>query len=291
MKDSHGERSAPGRIPVLSPVLHCVAMTALVYLRSSFGLTLFRPRSIFFAFSFAVGVLDYIAWHEPDIWREYRAACIFGAGAVTLYWLHFGITFFRELYRKSERDDYSGTSHALRLLRSLGFSGPKAEMNLHLWVEPGIVLLSAVTLRVVFSERHLSTWLILVAPCMTLKEGLNYWTEIRRGKIAKDLNEEAEERGHELAGGKATAEAPQAARVGAQTMKRTVVLNAEEERALRFAEALGIAEPYDLEEAEANFHSLIRQHHPDTHDNSPESNRRSSDLNEAIEFFRKKLAG
>jgi hypothetical protein len=291
MKDSHGERSAPGRIPVLSPVLHCIAMTALVYLRSSFGLTLFRPRSIFFAFSFAVGVLDYIAWNEPDIWREYRAACIFSAGAVTLYWLHFGITFFRELYRKSERDDYSGTSHALRLLRMLGFSGPKAEMNLHLWIEPAIVLFTALALRVVFSERHLSAWLILVAPCMTLKEGLNYWTEIRRGKIAKDLNEEAEERGNELGGGKATTEAPQAARVGKQTMKRTVVLSAEEERALRFAEALGITEPYDLEEAEANFHNLIRQHHPDAHDNSPESNRRSSDLNEAIEFFRKKLAG
>ena len=236
MKDSHGERSAPGRIPVLSPVLHCIAMTALVYLRSSFGLTLFRPRSIFFAFSFAVGVLDYIAWNEPDIWREYRAACIFSAGAVTLYWLHFGITFFRELYRKSERDDYSGTSHALRLLRMLGFSGPKAEMNLHLWIEPGIVLLAAVTLRVVLRERHLSTWLILVAPCMTLKEGLNYWTEIRRGKIAKDLNEEAEERGNELGGGKTTTEAPQAARVGKQTMKRTVVLTDEEAASTVFDE-------------------------------------------------------
>jgi len=147
------------------------------------------------------------------------------------------------------------------------------------------------TLRVLFNERYVSTWLIFVSPCMTFKEGLNYWTEIRRGKIAKDLNEEAEERGNELGGGKATTEAPQAARVGQQAMKRTVVLTEEEARAVRLAEVLGIAEPYDLEEAEANFHNLIRQQHPDTQGNSPESNRRTSDLNEAIEFFREKLAG
>ena len=291
MKDSHGERSAPGRIPVLSPVLHCIAMTALVWLRSSFGLTLFRPRSIFFAFSFAVVVLGDIAWNEPDIWREYRAACIFSAGAVALYWIHFGITFFRELYRQSERDDYSGTSHAFRLLRSVGFSGSTTEMNLHLWIEPGIVLVAAVALRVVLGERHLSAWLLFVAPCMVLKEGLNYWTEIRRGKIAKDINEEAEERGAELDGGKASTEAPHAARVSAQAMKRTVVLSAEEERALRFAAILGISEPYDLDEAEANYRERIQRVHPDTHDNSPESHRQSADLNEAVEFFWKKLAG
>ena len=74
-------------------------------------------------------------------------------------------------------------------------------------------------------------------------------------------------------------------------MKRTVVLTEEEARALRLAEVLGIAEPYDLEEAEANYRDRIQLAHPDTQGNSPESNRRTSDLNEAIEFFRKKLAG
>jgi hypothetical protein len=266
-------------------------MTALVYLRSSFGLTLFRPRSIFFAFSFAVCVLDYIAWHEPPIWREYRAACIFSAGAVALYWLHFGTTFFRELYRKSERDDYSGTSHALRVLGRLGISTSAAEMNLHLWIEPAFVLLFAAVLRFVFSERHLSAWLTFVAPCMLFKECLNYWTEIRRKKIAEDIKGDAKQLEKELGDEHGTAEAPQAARVGRQTMKRTVVLSEEEARAKRFADLLGIAEPYGLEEAEDNYRDRIRQHHPDSHDNSSESNLLSADLNEAIEFFRGKLSG
>jgi hypothetical protein len=265
-------------------------MTALVYLRSSFGLTLFRPRSIFFAFSFAVCVLDYIAWHEPAIWREYRAACIFSAGAVTLYWLHFGITFFRELYRKSERDDYSGTSHVLRMVGRLGISTPAAEMNLHLWIEPAFVLLFAAVLRFVVSERHLSAWLAFVAPCMLFKECLNYWTEIRRRKIAEDIKGDAKQLEKELGDEHGTAEAPQAARVGRQTMKRTVVLSEEEARAKRFAELLGITEPYDLEEAEENYRDRIRQQQPDSHDNSSVRNRLSADLNEAIQFFREKLS-
>lgn len=291
MKDIHGERPTPGRIPVLSPTLHCVAMTALVYLRSSFGLTLFRPRSIFFAFSVAVGVLDYIAWHEPDFWNEYRAACIFGGGAVALYWLHLSITFVRELRRKSEKDDYSGTSHVFRVLRRLGISGPKTEMNVHLWLEPVIVLMFSAILRLVFAEQHLSTWLVVVAVSMFSTEGLNYWTEIRRDKIAQDITEDAEDRRNALGGNRPVPEAPQAARVARQHVKRTVVLTEEEARAKRFAQALGITEPYDLDEAEVNYRDRIRLHHPDTHENSAESNRASRELNEAIEFFRKTLGG
>jgi hypothetical protein len=291
MKDIHGERSAPGRIPIISPMLHCVAMPALVYLRSSFGYTLFRPRTIFFALSVAVSVLDYIAWHEPDLWREYRAVCVFGAGAVALYWLHFGITFIREIYRKSEQDDYSGTPHALRVLKRFGFSGPAVEMNVHLWLEPATVLLVAGILRFIFGEDHLSAWLVVVAACMFAKEALNYWTEIRREKIARDITTEAEERGEALGGSQAKPETPQAARVASQTMKRNAALSDEEARARRFAQVLGIAEPYDLEEAETNYRNRIRHTHLDTRDDSPESNARTAELNEAIEFFREKLGG
>jgi hypothetical protein len=291
MKDIHGERSAPGRIPLISPLLHCVAMPALVYLRSSFGYTLFRPRTIFFSLSVAVSVLDYIAWHEPELWREYRAVCVFGAGAVALYWLHFGVTFIREIYRKSEQDDYSGTPHALRVLKRFGFSGPAVEMNVHLWLEPAAVLLVAAILRFIFTEPHLSAWLVVVAGCMFAKEALNYWTEIRREKIARDITNEAEERGEALGGSQAKPETPQAARVASQTMKRNAALSEEEARARRFAQVLGIAEPYDLEEAEANYRDRLRLIHPDTHENSPENNARTAELNEAIEFFREKLGG
>ena len=291
MRDTHGERSAPGRIAGLSPILHCVTMTGLVYLRSSFGLTLFRPRIIFVALSIAVALLDDIPRESSDAWREYRALIIFGNGAVVLYWLHFAITFFRELYRKSGHDDYSGTSHGFRLLRSLGISTPTAEMNLHLWIEPAAVILFAAALRYVFNEQHLSTWLMIVAPCMFLKESLNYWAEIRRLKILDEVNDKAKEQGNQLGGGKTTPEAPDATRTGEQTMKRTVVLSEEEQKAIRFAAVLGITEPYDLEEAEANYLERIQTTHPDTHGNLPESQRHSTDLGEALEFFRQKLAG
>ena len=293
MKDIHAERSAPGRIPVISPTIHCVAMPALVYLRSSFGFTLFRPRTIFFALSVAVSVLDSIAWHEPDLWREYASVCIFSGGAVALYWLHYGVTLIREFGRTSERkrDDYSGTSHILRILKWFGIGRPAVELKVHLLLEPGIVLLIAAILRVALSEQHLSMWLIVVAICMIFKEGLNYWTEIRFKNIASDIKEEAEARSDDLGPDRAKPEAPRAARVASQTMKRNVALSEEEARARQFAEALGITEPYDLEEAETNYRDRIRLTHPDTHDNSPESNARSAELNEAIEFFREKLGG
>jgi len=291
MKDIHGERPAPGRIPVLSPTLHCIAMTALVYLRASFGFTLFRPRTIFFALSVAVAVFDYIAWHEPDLWQGYRAVCTFSGGAVALYWLHYGICLVGQWRRKSEPDDYSGRSHALRVLKSFGISMPAMQMHIHLWVEPAAVLLFAATLRYAFNEHHLSAWLVLVAACIIGTETLNYWTEIRREKIAKDITAEAEDRGKTLESDQPITEAPQAARVAGQTIPRKVVLSEEEARAKRFGEVLEITEPYDLDEAEANYHRLIQLHHPDTHGNSSESNQRTAELNEAIEFFRERVGG
>lgn len=290
MKDIHGERAVPGRIPLISPALHCVAMTALVWLRTSFGYTMFRPRSILISFAVLVAAVDYIAWHEPDIWRQYRAVCLFGGGAVALYFVHFGITFVREFGRERdrERDDYSGTSHAFRVLRIFGLSEAAPERNAQLWAEPVAVLLFAAVLRAL-GEPHLSAWLVIVAGCMFAKEWLNYWAEVRRGNIAKDIEDEARKRG-EARGGQPAPEARQATRTAAEDTPRNVVLTEEEARAVRFAKVLGITVPYDLDEAETNFRERIQLNHPDTHGTSPENHERSLELNEAIEFFRKTLA-
>src|SRR5450432_259604 len=126
MRNIHTERASPGRIPVLSPTVHCVAMTALVYLRTSFGYAVLRPKSIFFAFSWAFCLFAYIAWNEPALWSDYRAVWIFGFGAVALYWLHFLIAISRELYRVGEHDHYSGESHLLRLRRGKPMGGSLA---------------------------------------------------------------------------------------------------------------------------------------------------------------------
>lgn len=283
--DIHGERPTAGRVPFLSPTLNCVTMPALVYLRTSFGFTLFRPRIIFFALSYGVGVMEYICWKEPAWWVKYRAACLFAGGAVILYWLHFGITFFRELYRKSEHDNYPGTSHLVRLIRLGGEVTPTAEMNIHLWAEPAFVLIVSAALRFAIGEHRLSAWLVFVSLCMFCKEALNYWTAIRRDKTAADITADARTRINTLDADKPIAEAPQATREAAKKMERRV--SAHELKARRHAETLGISKPYELEEVEANYRDRIRRDHPDNHENSPESNQRTAELNEAVEFFRK----
>jgi hypothetical protein len=180
--------------------------------------------------------------------------------------------------RIGQTRDRNGTiipANPTRLLaaETLGFAGPQAEANVHIWLEPAAVLLCAATLRYVFAEQHLSAWLVFVAACIFAKESLNYWTARRRGNIAEDIKEEAEDRGEALGGGQPSPKAPKAARVAEPAMKRNVVLTREEERAIRLAKILGLTEPYDLDEAEANYRERIQLTHPDTHGNSAESNK------------------
>ncbi len=195
MKDRQVEpASGQPRIPFLSALLHCVSMTALVYLRSSFGFVYLRPKSVFFAFSWAFLLFTFYAWHEPQVWRQYWAACLFGIGAVALYWLHMLTAFLRELYRKGEHDYYSGTSHPVRLMQRTGRAlPPRLEMNLHLWAEPGAVLFAAVALRAPLGEHHLSAWLVFTAVCLWCKEAFNYWHHLRQGKRQEDVFTDAGE--------------------------------------------------------------------------------------------------
>ena len=181
MDDALIQRPAPTPIPVLSPTLHCVAMTAFVFLRTSFGYTFLRPKSVFLAFSWAIMLGVFIAWHEPQIWREYRAVCIFGTGAVILYCTHLFIAFSREWRKRGEDDPYPGTLHSHRLACLIGFPAV-AEETLRFWVEPGIVTFISLVLRFLFGESHLSAWLLFVAFCMVGREAINHWTTVRRDK-------------------------------------------------------------------------------------------------------------
>jgi hypothetical protein len=211
MRDIHVERPSPGLIPVISPVLHCISMTALVFLRSSFGYALLRPRSIFFALSCAVAIVLFGAPQEAHIWRRYTALCLFSSSAVCLYWLHFAVCAAREVTRSGDQDNYSGTSHALRLLKVSEEARPRFEMHLHLWGEPLFALFVALSLRI-FGEIHLSKWLAFTMLCMAVKELMNYWSSIRRENIAARNREEVEEQSDLLAGKKHDESAPRAAR-------------------------------------------------------------------------------
>ena len=290
MDDVVNQRAAPTPIPVISPTLHCVAMTALVYLRTSFGYTFLRPKSIFFAFSWAFLLFVIVAWNEPAIWHEYRAVCIFGTGAVVLYWIHFSRTFFREWKRQAEDDHYPGTSHTNRLSRQFGVP-PISEEVLRFWIEPGAVLFVSGTLRLAFGERHLSTWLCFVAFCMAGREAINHWTSVRREKVVGETMKKAKEQGETLSDNELPVEPPKPTRTEPVKQKRNTAFAEEQAREERFAKILRLRPPYELEKAEEHYKTLVQLEHPDANQNSPESNAATAELNEAIAFFRDRLGG
>lgn len=290
MKDRQVEQSpAQSRIPVVSAVLHCVSMTVIVFLRSSFGFGFLRPRSIFFAFAWAIILFSIYAWNEPTVWRQFWALCLFGLAAATLYFIHFFTAFFREIYREGAHDNDSGKPHSLRILGFLGRqASPKLQKNWHIWGEPLLVLVAGLLLRI-FGEHYLSAWLILCAPCLCLKEALNHWFQIRQKKRHRDSRDDAEDIFEDAEPPKTT-EAPKP--VGKDKVKRPRAssLPAEEEiRERQFAQVLRLMPPYRLTEAEQNYRELIKRHHPDPSHETPESNAMSAELNDAITFFRKKL--
>lgn len=218
MRDIHTERPKVGPIPILSPAMHCVAMTALVYLRRDFGYAFLRPKAVFFAFTWALVLFCIFAWNEPEVWSEYRFVCIFGAGAASLYWLHLLLTFIRDVKRRGEDDHYSGRSHLL----AAGVSDPeRVEFYLHVWGEPALVACAGAVLRLLIHERHLSTWLFIVAACLAASEYMNFWSGvIRREKVAKDMAADAEAQTEQLGGAEEGCAFPKASRKDPVKIKR-----------------------------------------------------------------------
>ena len=182
--------SVEPHVVLLSPVLHCVSMTALVFLRSSFGYAFLRPKSFFFAASWAFVLYAAYAWIDSATWYGHQPLLWFGVAAVFLYWFHFSVTVSREWRATGRHDNDSGTSHGMFFLRSFGRSlSSKLERRICLWMEPGGVFCVALSLRV-GGERFLSAWLLFTAGCMWVKEILNRWFSIRRHKRGKNLGED-----------------------------------------------------------------------------------------------------
>lgn len=290
MQDRQIEQTpAQARIPILSDVLHFVAMTVVVFLRSSFGYVYLRPKSVFFAFSWASLLFIYFAWHERSVWNSYWLACIYLSAAVVLYWTHLARASFSQLDGSGKHDHFSGTSHMLRLFRLLRKPVSKTTtMNLHLLGEPAAVLLAALSTRFIAADRHLSTWLFVAAPCLFLKEAQNYWSRLRQRKRQKDIFEDTEATVEAPDSAAAQQEAPKPTRKAPE--KRTRVREPEADlMETRFAETLRLLQPYTLEQAESHYRALIKQEHPDANESAPSSTARSAALNEAIDFFRKRL--
>ena len=105
--------------------------------------------------------------------------------ASSLYCIHLLVATYRQLKRTAEHDQYAGTSHLARLLPTSALNPGQTEifeLIIHLWIEPTLVLVSALVLRVL-GEYYLSSWLFFVAGCFWLKKLLNYWLGIRRESV------------------------------------------------------------------------------------------------------------
>ena len=289
MKDRQiAPTNAEPRIFLVSAVLHCVSMTALVYLRSSFGFGYLRPKSVFFAFSWAFVLYAIYAWMEGSVWGDHRALILFGGGAVGLYWIHLFIAFAREWQENGEHEQHSGISHAVLLMRRLGSTpSVRFERKCRSWGEPGTVVILSIALGLIFGEFGLPRWLLVAAFCLWSKEALNNWFQIRGRKRRKDIFADTEETLEPPVHIAPSAEPSKPTRKAKVKRSRSMTAGVPEAaRERQLAEVLRLMPPYTLQEAEANFRELIKQEHPDTNGDFEGSNARAAQLNEAIEYFR-----
>lgn len=194
MKDKQVQSAGPQPgIPLISPVLHVISMTALVFLRTSFGYAFLSPKSIFLALTWALGLFAYYATHEPGVWPRWWALTAFWAVAAALYLAHLLAAFVREIQRSGEHDYYSGTPHLMRFA-ALFPRETKAKMEtaIQLWIEPAVVLVGAL-LAGASGIPKLPSWLTFTALCLWCKEAINYWYRLRHEKKQTDIFRDAGE--------------------------------------------------------------------------------------------------
>jgi hypothetical protein len=147
-------------------------------------------------------------------------------------------------------------------------------------------------LRAFFTEHRLSTWLVLVAVAMWLKEFINFWYGIRSEKKHEDIIEDAKEK----MPGSGAAEVPLPAAGTRKPRAKRPPQRAEDEQAVkalefRSAEVLRLMPPHSLEQAELNYRHLIKTVHPDPNNADAGTTEKAATLNEAIEYFRRTLGG
>lgn len=290
MKDRQVTSAGPQpRIPVISGILHWLAMPAIVLLRSRFGFAYLSPKSMFLACGWAATLFFIYAVVQPGAWLRFWAVASFAFGASVLYVIHLVSAFRRELDRKGNHDHFSGSSHLLRLPGLQDLRGrEKPETMIHLWLEPFLVFVAAAVLRAFFREQLLSSWLLIVALAFWLKEFFNYWYLLRSDKKQEDIMDDAEEKMPSMPGS-ADVPLPNAAGRKAKVKRAPAPAQTVEQTEMehRHAEVLRLMPPYSLEQAEANYRALSKITHPDATLQSAGSTERMAELNAAIEHFRR----
>lgn len=291
MKDRQSASAgALARIPILSPVLHWMALPVIVLLRSGFGFSFLGSKAVFLSCVWAAGLLFIYARIEPGAWTKWWAFASFGIAASVFYITHLLIAFSREKNRRAKHDYDAGTPHLLKLLGGANLHSPRLELAVHLWLEPAATVFAALVLRGVFSERILSGWLVLVAASLWLKAFINWWYGIRSEKKHSDIMEDAGEKVAESAGGVSVplpnADGRKERVRKPRTEKPPPVSPGKEETEWRFAQVLRLMPPYDLQQAERNFAALINNCRPGCSSETPIEPQSANELVEAIEYFR-----
>lgn len=278
MKDRHIKaEDTSGYLPIISPVIHFISMTGVVFLRSSFGYVYLRPKSIFLSLGWAQFLFAIYVCLEPGMIERWGWGAIFGAVAFWLYVIHLGASVYRQVLRKGEHDRDSGRSHLMDLVPK-NKKVPPAFIKM--WAEPGLIFLISLILRSATNASWLSNWLILVSICLCFKEIVNYWCQLREEKRSKDMLGDTEE---------AVAESPifsppMILNVNTARKEKVVRARTKESLETKYGSILQLNWPFTLEQAERNYLALLKECPPD----SQNGNERATELNQALDYFRQK---
>lgn len=181
-----GDKKASNAIPVVSPLLHCLAMPVAVLLRFNFGYLYLSPKSIFFPIILTGSIASFAAWNSDIKPSEVHPLIIFHGVASGMYLIHFLIAYCSQWAHAAEHDQDSGRS-ILWAFYSKNRGRP--EMLIHLFGEPALVILAGMMIR-----SPLGYLLIICGIALFLKEWINAWLSLRSEKITEDALADAETR-------------------------------------------------------------------------------------------------
>lgn len=190
-------------VPVLSPLLHVLAMPAVVFLRFNFGFSYLSPKSIFIPLIFTGSVVTWILIRS-EISADLVPLLVFLCSSSALYLLHLLIASMSQWAKSAEHDQYSGASFLGALLPAK--LREQGELPIQGLAEPTLIFVLGF-----FMPGQLGTVLKICASSLALKEWMNAWMVLRFEKKDADAIIDAEARGGAIAS--SSAELPARGRI------------------------------------------------------------------------------
>lgn len=188
MKDNQAKNDATlSGVPLLSPLLHCIAIPIVVFLRFNFGYAYLGPKFIFLPVIFTGSAASLLAWQFSSLQDNVRGLIGFHIAASALYLVHLAIAHGSIWARSSEHCQFSGSSYLLAL--SPAKSRNDFEPWAHRVIEPLIVGVGAALIG-----ESLGAFLMIAAISLLMKEWINAWYTLRQQKAAEDAIIDAETR-------------------------------------------------------------------------------------------------